>query len=267
MQTITFLNEKGGVGKTTLAREAAFVLTQMGYKVIVVDADGQADLTRSLGLSKSPHFNDFCRRPNVALKTLVQRVPEDVTPYELYVVAGNEETWGIAGSSRTSDLVGLMATRINQLAKIFDYCIIDTQPSPTQLHDALSLVSRWMIFPTDPEFFSSGPDGGLQSSFNNTRFNREQALQRGYNVAEALAIVPNKYRSRTIIHQQVVEYLQKQYGDLVWQPIPLRTAVSEAQLSMDSLTLKAAHLDTSDALWRFGERIVALTKDNQHEQA
>lgn len=267
MQTITFLNEKGGVGKTTLSREAALILSQMGFRVVVIDADGQGDLTRSLGLLKAPHFNDFCRRENVPLKSLIQRVPQDVTPHNLYLIAGNAETWGIAGSSRTADLVGLMKTRMTQLASAFDYCIFDTQPSPTQLHDAVSLVSRWMIFPTDPEFFSSGPDGGLESSFNNTLFNREQALQRGFNVAEPLAIVPNRYRSRTIIHQQVVEYLHNKYGALVWEPIPLRTAISEAQLSTDSLTLEASYLDTSEVLRRFAERIAAMTKDAQHEQA
>jgi len=267
MQTITFLNEKGGVGKTTLSREAALIIAQMGYRVIVIDADGQGDLTRSLGLEKAPHFNDFCRRDNVPLKSLIQRVPQDVTPHMLYCIAGNKESWGIAGSSRTAELVKVMKFRMAQLASGFDYCIFDTQPSPTQLHDAVSLVSRWMIFPTDPEFFSSGPEGGLESSINNTLFNREQALQRGFNVAEPLAIVPNKYRGRTIIHQQVVEYLHNKYGDLVWQPIPLRTAVTEAQLSKDSLTLEAANLNTSDTLTRFAQHIITMTKDGQHEQA
>ena len=267
MQTITFLNEKGGVGKTTLSREAALIISQMGYKVIVIDTDGQADLSRSLGLEKAPNFNDFCRRENVPLKTLIQRVPQDLTPYQLYAITGNKESWGIAGSSRTSELVGLMTIRMKQLAEIFDYCIIDTQPSPTQLHDAVSLVSRWMIFPTDPEYFSSGPDGGLESSIENTRFNRQQALQHGFNVAEPLAIVPNKYRSRTIIHQQVVEYLHEKYADLVWEPIPVRTAVTETQLAKDSITIKAAHLDTSDHLLRFAQRIVTMTEDLEHEQA
>lgn len=259
MKTITFLNEKGGVGKTTLSRETALILAQQGYKVVAIDADGQGDLTRSLGIDKAPDFNDFCRRPNVPLSSLVQRVPQDVTPHELFLVAGNGESWGIAGSSRTADLVRVMSSRMTQLAKVFDYCIFDTQPSPTQLHDAVSLVSQHMVFPTDPEYFSSGPDGGLESSFKNTAFNRQQALQHGLDVAKPLAIVQNKYRG-TILHQQVDEYLRGQYGDLVWDPIPLRTAIAESQLAQESLTIEAGELGTSQVLRDFVERVVVATK-------
>lgn len=262
MQVITLLNEKGGVGKTTLARELGLTLSQMGEKVLLIDADGQGDLTRSFGLERAPHFNDFARRPNVNLQTLVQRVPESITPYFLSIVAGNGETFGIAGSSRTRDLVSTMNRRMQILSRIFDYVIIDTKPSPDQLHDAISVVTDWLIFPTDPEFFSSGAGGGLDSSFQNMAFQREQALANGHNKAQPLAIIPNKFRARTDAHQIALSELKKRYGVLVWDPIPLRTAITESHAIQGSLTIDADHLDVSHVIWQFAQRVIESTKED-----
>ena len=43
-----FINQKGGVGKTTLLREIGFYLSATGHKVLFVDCDPQGNLTKSL---------------------------------------------------------------------------------------------------------------------------------------------------------------------------------------------------------------------------
>ena len=48
--TISFVNVKGGVGKSTLAITLAGALAQRGYRVLVIDADPQANATQGLGL-------------------------------------------------------------------------------------------------------------------------------------------------------------------------------------------------------------------------
>ena len=62
MKTITLLNEKGGVGKTTLSTHLAAYLALRGKKVILVDADAQAHATVTLGIAKSSGFYDLMVR-------------------------------------------------------------------------------------------------------------------------------------------------------------------------------------------------------------
>ncbi len=50
MKTIAFTNQKGGIGKTTMAANLGATLADMGHKVVLVDIDPQGNLTVSYGV-------------------------------------------------------------------------------------------------------------------------------------------------------------------------------------------------------------------------
>lgn len=58
-KVISVLNHKGGVGKTTTTINLGGALRQKGYKVLLIDLDGQANLTESLGFSAELPQNDL----------------------------------------------------------------------------------------------------------------------------------------------------------------------------------------------------------------
>lgn len=262
MKVITFASEKGGVGKTTLTALIGGGLAMKGHRVLLLDADGQGDLTASMHLQRDGKFYDFCKR-DTDFKELVQRVPRDNCPGHLYVVPGNNETWGIPSSTHLRDLVQRIVNRLAVLSQIFQYVLIDTQPSATMLHDAIALITDYVIIPTDLEPFSAL--GGLRSTYEHMNHSRAQSLQNGRDKARIMAIIPNKCRVTTSLHEHMYETLVETYGELVWEPLPLRTSIPESQLKQTTLMHDAPGLDTNNYLWTLVKRVEQATMEAARE--
>lgn len=73
-KVIALTNQKGGVGKTTTAVNLGVCLSKQGKKVLLVDADAQANLTMSLGY---PRPDDL----PISLATIMQDIIDDKTDF------------------------------------------------------------------------------------------------------------------------------------------------------------------------------------------
>jgi chromosome partitioning protein len=193
MLSLIFTNEKGGVAKTTTAIHVAAGLAIRGQKVLVIDADPQGHATISLGREKGPQFHDLIIR-QMGWTESMQKVepeiyegPNNSSRGALYVVPSNIETRAIAGETDDSFAI---KDRLTQLEGIIDTVVIDTSPTPSQLHGMLYLASDAVLYPTVCE--SLAFDGMLEAIKHRQQSGQTRARY-GMKPLEIIGIIPTLY--------------------------------------------------------------------------
>lgn len=264
MKVITLLNEKGGVGKTTLTTHLAAGLAIKGYRVVLIDGDPQGNASAAVGLPKEPRFYDLLVR-NKSWKEMLQLVHPDVysPPDEqakgaIYCITGNVETRNIANSLRSN---GIVRRRLQELRSAVDFIVMDTSPTPSLLNEAIVLASDYILIPTDCEAFSAME--GLPDSLSHAYDAQRATSELGIKAAKVLGIIPNKYRQRTVGHNILLKQMQETYGDLVWNPINQSIAFSDVQLMQQFLFGGAPESKATAQIWE----IVSKVEELVHEQA
>lgn len=228
MLVVTLLNEKGGVGKTTLSVHLAAWLAMVGHNVLLIDSDPQGNATVSLGHVKEPGLYDLLVR-GAAFRDVVRVVSPEIydmpdTPSKgrLILLPSNTETRAIANQISNAFE---MRQRLDEVQGYFDYVIFDTSPTPSLLHGAIYLATNGIVYPTECEYLSFT---GLNESMAHRQAADQQRATFNLPQIHTLGVVPMKYRSSTLEHQENLAELQAAYGDLVWKPVRQRTVWTEA---------------------------------------
>lgn len=255
MKTITLLNEKGGVGKTTLATHISAGLAFRGYKVLLVDADPQGHATVSLGLKSEPGLYELLVR-SAPFQDIVRTVPkeqytvvEKEAQGELYVIPGNVETRSIP--LNISD-VFVVHDRLRLLEDIIDIVVIDTPPTPSLLHSAIYMATDAIIYPTECEYLSFD---GLAKSLTHRHQFQTMRTSKGLKPIEVMGIVPNKLKGRTLTHYSNLQQLQEKFGDMVWSPIRHRIMWAEASVSRRPVFSYAPGSEAAAEIWKLIDQV------------
>lgn len=241
MLSITLLNEKGGVGKTTLATHLAAGLAIRGLKVLLVDTDPQGNATTAFGLAEEPGlYNLLVRR--ASFRDVIRPLSPEVIEHQdkpvrgmLALVPGNIETRNIVNSIQDALTV---RRRFQELRGTFDVVLYDTSPTPSLLHGSIFLATDCVIYPTKLEAFSLE---GLVNSLGHMDGFRQEKVSMNLGDIESLAIVPMMYRGQTVSHSENLKELHNAYGvwtgkpsgpdeprGLVWPELCQRTAWNDA---------------------------------------
>ncbi len=269
MTTIAVTNRKGGVGKTTHALHLAAGLASAGFNTALIDTDSQGHIAVSLDVPRTDALYDVLVEKE-SLQSKVHLVdpmryspPDYPSKADLYVLPAYNKTYRIPhelGEFGTFAFLN-MVDEIKRMYQVH-FVIIDTSPTLKDFDGSIYLATDAFLYVTEAESLAlDGLDNAVAQMMGISQ-DRKTHLKRDTVV---LGILPNKIRANTDAHTIGLEELQSKYGELVWEPVSLRTVWAEASLTHQVLYTYAPTSRATQEAWRVVERTVKAIEQWQRK--
>jgi len=208
---IAIANQKGGVGKTTTAINLAASLAVLEYKVLLVDADPQANATSGAGFDvrniKTSIYEcivDEVNPKDIILNTEIKGF--DLLPSHIDLVGAEIEILNMPNREKK------MSSVIEKIKADYDIVLIDCSPSLGLLTVNALTASNSIIIPVQCEYFALEGLGKLLNTIKiiQGRLNPELEIE---------GFLLTMYDSRLRLSNQVVEEVKKHFQQMVFETI------------------------------------------------
>lgn len=219
--TTAFVNQKGGVGKTTTTVNLAAYLSNQGKRVLLVDIDPQGNATVGCGIDRDGLENciynvlvDDVPLSSVIKKTTLNNL--DIAPATSHLAGAEVEL--VSAESREFKL----KNAIIEIKDAYDYIMIDCPPSLNLLTVNALASADEVIIPIQCEYYALEGISQLMKTLDLVREGLNPMLKVG-------GILLTMYDQRTVLSNQVAEEARKYFGNKVYQTIiPRNIRLAEA---------------------------------------
>ena len=223
--TISVINQKGGVGKTTTVINLATALSIMGQNNLVIDLDPQGNATTGLGKNNNDEENNIYNLliKKIELKNVIQKTEiNNLDIVGSHVNLSGLEVETASDSRRAFVLKELLASEKNGLLQKYDNIFIDCPPSLSLLTIMALVASDELLVPLQTEFFALEGITQLVKTIDRIKENLNPRLGiRG--------ILLTMFDKRNKLSSEVDNEARKYFKDKVYQTVIQRNVrLSEA---------------------------------------
>jgi chromosome partitioning protein len=247
---ISFVNQKGGVGKTTTATNLATALAATGYRVLLIDNDPQGNTSTGYGITSELRQKNLYQvligeesLENCIVKTGLKFL--DMVTSSVDLAAAEVEMIYLQKPQF------ILKHKITSILSAYDYILIDCPPSLGMLTINALTASNSLIIPLQCEFFALEGLKHLLETFKliKNTLNSELVIN---------GIILTMYDKRNRLTEQVDADVRACLGDLVYKTvIPRNVKVSEAPSYGKPVLLYDTHCSGSNAYIDFAKEFLA----------
>ncbi|MEX5540332.1 ParA family protein [Pseudomonas poae] len=258
-KVVSFINLKGGVGKTTTTVNIAATLATDGYKVLVIDLDPQTNATVSLidqedwqdrhdrGQTLYHMFNDMLKGENqfniddAILNDVGDIDGLDLLPSSIHLVEIQDDIPDMDNKAYVSH-VDVLGNIIENIKENYDFILIDCPPNLGAITLNGISISDYYIVPTVPDILSKI---GISLILN--RINSFKKRKHSCKI-DLAGIIFTKVDYRTNLHKSTMTELRSgDYSEVVFKnDFPQRISVAEAPVDSRPFITSATAKRKSD---------------------
>lgn len=218
--TIVFSNQKGGVGKTTLTRELGIYLSLKGKKVLLIDSDPQANLSRGLVGEMGSGLYEALRGEGIKFSRINSK---------LSLLCGSIKLAGLEKSiiGEVDCYVKLRELIGDRRFKGYELILVDTPPGLGVLTINSLVAADQLIIPMRPGLYTLQGSNDLMHTVARVRKSLNPELK-------VLGVIINSLESLPVISREIREEIEGSFKEKVFKhylskSIKIEEAIAEGK--------------------------------------